>query len=114
MYYNLFKVPLDSCGDILWSEYDKLRKHFLDKNTGWEQIYDFVEGCVNSHPDGNKCNEFIEAANGLFIRECTAYRFVGNQITGWLWYKTLHLLSDVRKCHFTYFSRDSFKFGIHA
>ena len=35
-------------------------------------------------------------------------------LKSWLWYKTLHLLSDVRKCHFTYFSRDSFKFGIHA
>ncbi|MCH9664454.1 MAG: hypothetical protein K0U41_01230 [Gammaproteobacteria bacterium] len=75
---DLFKLPLDTMPIYLNEAISWVRRHFF--NCYWYEIYDFIEftakhqaSCINTN--------FIADCNKVLIKEVSAYRFVGNQLT---------------------------------
>ena len=81
MWFNHFKLPIDSMGIYFSEIYNFLKNNFFKGE--WYEVYDFIEFVVNNYPDenGNLQKVFKELCNGILEKEMAGYRFVGDKIT---------------------------------
>ncbi len=73
----LFKYPLDAMPRSLSNIRKLIKSECFQKE--WFQIYNFLEFTVSHYPFEN-ANDFIAACNQVFIKELSAYRFIGETI----------------------------------
>jgi hypothetical protein len=77
MWFNYYKLPLDTLeNDWNWI-YNFLRKDFF--NCKWFELYNFLEFIADNFPYNDK-ESFITACNFSLEREISGYRFIDDQI----------------------------------
>ncbi|SBL57757.1 Uncharacterised protein [Klebsiella michiganensis] len=90
IWFTFFKLPIDKCPQFFtYDMYDDLtdscafsvcRKFFLNSNTKWYQLYDFIEFIYNEFELSESVKDnAIKFLNHMLERENAAYRFVGFQ-----------------------------------
>ncbi len=82
MWHAYFKVPIDTLPDEWTKIYKTIRDYFF--SCSWGEVYDFIEfvpeNFLRQYSD-NKNKKFRSACNHILVKELSAYRFVGTQIT---------------------------------
>ncbi|WP_318376212.1 AbiJ-NTD4 domain-containing protein [Enterobacter sp.] len=91
IWFSLFKLPVDSCPDFYIRDlygrinkscaYSTCREYFLNKETKWWEVYDFVEFIFNQFQlSESSKKEAVDFLNRMLERENAAYRYVGSQL----------------------------------
>ena len=91
VWFSLFKLPIDTCPSFFSRDiygrlsnncaYATFRKYFLDGETKWWEVYDFMEFIFNEFElsDDDKVNA-VSFLNHMLERENAAYRYVDSQL----------------------------------
>ena len=77
IWFNYYKLPLDTLADDWKRIYNFLRKDYF--SCEWYELYNFLEFCADNYPYNDK-ESFIETCNFSLERETSGYRFVDDQI----------------------------------
>ena len=75
LWFNFFKLPVDSRPNSYGSILHHLRQHFF--SCKWYEVYDFIEFTLNYFED----TDLSEAVNKILERELSGYRFVSGIFT---------------------------------
>ena len=74
LYFNYYKLPLDSLNYFPENLYKKTRDYFFEAE--WYEIYSFIEAVIEYYPDNSVNQAFIKICNVILEEEKSGYRLV--------------------------------------
>jgi hypothetical protein len=78
LWLHYWKLPIDTLKNNWPWVLDHTREYFF--KCPWFEVYDFLEFIAANYPYDDGKEDFIRGCNSKLETECSAYRFVGNEI----------------------------------
>jgi hypothetical protein len=79
LWKDFLKEPIDDMSEFTSAAVSQIKDYYYQFN--WYEVYDFIEFISQQYPDERTNKGFRKECNKVLEKECSAYRFVGKQIT---------------------------------